>query len=225
MELFEVETLLFPSGTTDVVVFKNGSLAYSGVIPVAGYQFTNDICVTYNTSFQAAEAAKIQYAHTDPMLVRPSEVVILPVLGRKGELRVPRREICQLTRERAQELICLLKLKLQQANIASLSKARMVLTGGTARLPGLKEMIQQSLIGKARIGVPEGIKSMPPELREPAYATSVGIMLRAMEQRRQDPAYAANGHAGDNGQRHPSMVSRIMHQVKNRLAMEQSAAS
>lgn len=210
-------------GTTDVVVFKKGSIGYTSVIPVAGYQFTNDICVTYNTSYPAAEAAKLKYAHTDPTLVRPNEVVLLPVFGRRTEVRVPRREICQLTRERAQELICLLKLKLQEANLANLSQMRLVLTGGTASLPGLKELVGQTLTSQVRIGAPNGSRGIPQELKAPAYATGVGIMLWAVEQRQQDPVHASNGHGGGADQRRQGLVSRFFNQAKHLLPKERSA--
>ena len=68
-------------GTTDIVVYRNGSIYFSSVIPVGGNQFTNDISLTYNTPYASAEATKLAYAHTEPETVRPEEEVHLPVVG------------------------------------------------------------------------------------------------------------------------------------------------
>ena len=169
-------------GTTDVVVFKNGVVNYTAVIPVGGYQFTNDICLTYNTPFDAAESAKIAYAHTQPYVAGSNEDIALPVIGRTTELRLPRRDLCQLTRERAQELARLIRLKLQEAHIGDLARVRLVLTGGSSNLPGLEALMQQTVTNRVRIGIPNGHVPIPDELRAPAYSTSVGILLWGMNQ-------------------------------------------
>ena len=70
-------------GTTDVVCFKQGRIFYTGVIPVGGHQFTNDIVLTFNTSYEAAEAAKLKYASTEVQAPgTDNEEVLLPVAGR-----------------------------------------------------------------------------------------------------------------------------------------------
>ena len=68
-------------GTTDVVVFKGGRMFFTAVIPVGGYQFTNDICQTYDTTYATAEEVKIEHAHADPFLIHPQEEISLAVSG------------------------------------------------------------------------------------------------------------------------------------------------
>ena len=91
-------------GTTDIVAFRRGRIHYSKVIPVGGWQFTNDIVVAFNTTFEAAEAAKLEYGTADLQGLQFEEQISLPVVDRDLELQVPRMELCQLIRERAQEL-------------------------------------------------------------------------------------------------------------------------
>ncbi len=203
-------------GTTDLVVFKNGSIVYTGVIPVAGYQFTNDIAFTYNTSYDAAEMVKLEYAHTEPDTVRPDEEVVLPVFGRNAEVRVSRREICQLTRERAQELARLLKLKLAEARprVGDMSAMPLVLTGGTSNLPGLDRLVQRVLSIHVRVGVPNGNRDIPEELKAPAYATGVGILLWALE-RQPAPGASDRVHVAEDG--HRGMFSRFVGQARRLL--------
>ena len=207
-------------GTTDVVVFKNGSMCYTSVIPVGGYQFTNDICLTYNTPYKAAEAAKLEYAHTEPYVVRSLEKISLPVVGRTTETRVLRRDICQLVRERAQELVRLIKLYLREAGIEDVSNIPFVLTGGSAGLPGLDALIQRTLANRVRIGVPNGHRGVPNELRSPAHATSVGILFWALKQNRTNTMSGTDdgNHHGNNGR--DRLVTWWLRRVKKLSPME-----
>ena len=101
-------------GTTDVMLFKDGTMQYSSVIPVGGYQFTNDICVVYNTTYEAAEELKLHQASVLPNAAKIHEEVSLPVPGGHTYLKVSLHDVCQLTRERAQELTRLIILKLRE---------------------------------------------------------------------------------------------------------------
>jgi cell division protein FtsA len=169
-------------GTTDVVGFRQGRVCFTGVIPVGGFQFTNDIAVTYNTSYEAAENAKLTHASTD--IPRFGQDVSLPVTGSDVDLRVEIAEICQLVRERANELARLIKIKLDESDIEGLSKYKIVLTGGSSNLPGISELFQKSLAVAVRRGVPGSRDGFPDELRNPRYATAVGILQWATEQQR-----------------------------------------
>ena len=166
-------------GTTDVVGFRRGRICYTGIIPVGGYQFTNDISLTYNTTYAAAEAAKLKYGSTELRAYFSDEEVSLPVIGQTKGLRVPRLDLCRLTRERAQELARMLKLLLGDANLGEPSETNIVLTGGASNLPGLAALIQRTLGIAVRPGVPDLRGTIPDELRDPAYATSVGILIWA----------------------------------------------
>ena len=166
-------------GTTDVVAFRQGRIRYTGVIPVGGHQFTNDIATIFNTPYEAAEDVKLKYAHTELPSPGSDHEISLPVIGQGRELRTKRREICQLTRERAQELARLIKLKLDEAEWEDPSALRVVLTGGTSNLPGLVRLMQRTLGIPVRHGVPSARGVIPHELKDPAYATGVGILLWA----------------------------------------------
>lgn len=165
------------AGTTDISIHVGGAITHSAVIPVGGFQFTNDICVTYNTNFDAAEAVKINEAHTLPDTVRPLEEINLPVLGRVTGLNVPLRDICILMRERAQELMRLVVIKLRDAGIEDVSDFRLVFTGGGSQLTGLEDLARRMISGKVRTGMPHSNTGVPEELIDPSYSTAVGILL------------------------------------------------
>lgn len=200
-------------GTTDVVAYSGGSIFFTAVLPVGGFQFTNDICLTYNAPYDAAEDVKIRYANTDLHAVRATEEVALPVIGQTSDLKITRREICQLSRERAQELARLVKLKLLEGQLPRLSEMTLVLTGGTSGLPGLADLFRMTLRTNVRIGIPHGRGIMPDELKAPAFATGVGILLWALDHPTTEASRDAAGVHSQAASR--SFVSRFFKQIKN----------
>ena len=167
-------------GTTDIALFRNGSLVYTAVIPVGGFQFTNDICLTYNVEFAEAEEAKLRYGHTNLSAVDLMETVPISPVGSSATIEIRRRDICQLMRERAVELIRLVDLKLQQGRLKENPNSLVYITGGASQLPGFFEMAEQFIPNcQVRRGIPDFLMGMTDELREPCYATVVGMVLHA----------------------------------------------
>ncbi len=207
-------------GTTDIVIFKRGAVNYTTVLPIGGFQFTNDIAVTYNTPLEDAEEIKLKYAHTEPDTVRPDEEVALRVYGRTSRLSVPLRDICMLTRERTQELMRMIKLKLREAGIFDIESVQLVFTGGASNLPGLVPFIKKTATGKVRIGVPSGSASgvqLPDALRAPSFATGAGILLWAARQERAAAVQAASraSEGGAKASNRKGVMSRFFKQMKS----------
>lgn len=185
-------------GTTDMMIYKNGMMQYSSVIPVGGFQFTNDICLVYNTTYEAAEEIKLSRAKIRLEPARVHEEVMMPVEGGNATVKVALHEICQLTRERAQELLRLIVLKLREGGVDNLADFRIVLAGGAANLAGLVELFKLGTSADVRLGKPLGYMDLPDELRSPAYSTGVGVMLWASYQDTDESAHRAFGKASVN---------------------------
>ncbi len=165
------------SGTTDILIFNDGHIENIEVIPVGGFQFTNDIVLTYNTTYADAELIKLQFANTEPSSVDMSETLTLAVSNSESTSTVYRRDLCQLVRERALELIRLIDLKLKETSIVSKSKPKIIVTGGGIMLPGFLEMFQQFMPDfTISVGEVGELSDIPVELKSPFYATGVGIM-------------------------------------------------
>jgi cell division protein FtsA len=168
-------------GTTDLILYSQGTVFYNAALPVGGFQFTNDICVAYSTTYEAAEEAKLKFGNTEPAAVKASGELSLPIEGRTRHRQIALREMCQLMRERAQELVRLVRIKLHEAGQSENSELRLVLTGGASGLPGLDDMMRRTISRHVRIGVPDSVPDIPEELRAPKFATSVGILLWAIK--------------------------------------------
>ena len=199
-------------GTTDVVVFVNGSIRYTGVIPVGGFQFTNDIAYTFGVSYEEAEEAKLEYGSVESYVPGSDDQVILKLAGGQGDIRVSRQEVCQLTRERAQELAQLIKVKLQEADVGDPTAMQYVLTGGTSNLAGIEMLMQRTLTPRLRLGLPNVIRGIPEELQQLKYATGVGILVWGMNEYVSVPAGSneSNGHSHAPGRR--SVISTLFGQ-------------
>ncbi|MDD4985090.1 MAG: cell division protein FtsA [Dehalococcoidales bacterium] len=160
-------------GTTDVAVFKDNSVFYTSVIPVAGYQITRDISIGLKLPFEVAEEMKIKYGNVMPIV---DEANASKALTQNGQ-NVSHRELCDIIRLRVEELLRLIMLALSNAETAKLVSSGIVLTGGSANLPGISELATQVTKLPVRVGIPHNLYSISESLGNPAYATSVGLLL------------------------------------------------
>ena len=170
-------------GTSDLVGFRSGNVAYTGVIPVGGYQFTNDIATTFNTTFETAESLKIEHASADYHAGALDDEISVPVIGRDSLLKIHRLEICQLVRERALELGRMIRIKLDSEQFGDLESATtIVLTGGASNLPGFTDLVRRTVGVNVRHGVPQLGEMVPEDLKEPIYSTVLGILLSGVNE-------------------------------------------
>ncbi|MDA1189920.1 MAG: cell division protein FtsA [Chloroflexi bacterium] len=168
-------------GTTDLVGFRRGHINYTGVVPVAGFQFTNDIVQAFGTTREAAEMAKLAYGSADLSPININEEITLPLEEKftdeeTDSITIQRRDFCQLIKERSLELTYIIKDMLEESQMAGYP---IVLTGGGSQLPGFQRLFEMSFAGPVRVGAPNGHAQVPGDLKKPAYATGVGIMLWA----------------------------------------------
>ncbi len=169
-------------GTCDIVAFRGGKVSYTGVVPVGGYQFTNDICLTYNVEQESAEHAKVHHGHTEPAAVDAEKLVSMSLQDRPTSIAVPARDLARLLRERAVELAQLIRIKLEDAEPGQVGSAKVVITGGASELPGIADILQRYLGRRVRLGAPTQTVAGTDELSGPAHATGLGILAWATSQ-------------------------------------------
>ena len=171
-------------GTTSLGIFMGGGLCYTAVLPYGGHHVTNDIAVGLRTSFDAAENLKKHSGCALPRLVAEEEVIeVWPIGGREPRI-VPKRTLCDIVGPRVTEIAGLVKTQINRSGFAYRIPAGVVVTGGTAVMPGVAELIGEELGMAARVGIPEIAGSVADTVRSPAYATGVGLVLHAARQRR-----------------------------------------
>jgi len=161
-------------GTTDIAVFKDGSIYHTSIIPVAGYQVTSDLSIGLGLPFEIAEAMKKKYGNVYPEVLTKNQDSTLTV---EDGHSVSYRDLCNIIKVRMEELLRLILLEMPDSNYASLAPAGLVLTGGCSNLAGLEALAKQTIRLQARIGEPMGVYGITDILHDPAHATGVGLLL------------------------------------------------
>jgi cell division protein FtsA len=169
------------SGTTDIGVFVEGALVFAAVLPVGGFQVSNDIAVGLRTPFAAAEEIKIRHGYAVPELLEDDRMIDVSSFD-SGEGRpVSRRQVSAIIEPRLEEIFELVIDQLERANLRGLP-AGVVLCGGTAQLGGLRRLAAEIFRAPVRIGVPTGTYGLTDQISTPAFATSVGLLKWGLEQ-------------------------------------------
>lgn len=161
-------------GTTDVCIFKDGSIWHTAILPVAGYQLTRDVAIGLGLPFDVAEEMKKRYGSVMPVYDTKMEAV--NPISEDGH-GVSYQDMCDIIRARVDEILRLILLEMPRADYESLVPAGLVLTGGSSNLSGIETLGRDILKLPVRVGVPTNIYGITDALRDPAYATSVGLLL------------------------------------------------
>lgn len=160
-------------GTTDIAIFKDNSIFHTAVLPVAGYQITKDISVGLGLSFELAEEMKKKYGNVIP---NEEKVENDRPLTHDGH-SISYRDLSDIINIRVEELLRLIMLELPQNEQRKLIPSGLVLTGGSSNLPGIAELGSKIASIPVRIGLPLNLYGVSDTLHDPAYATSVGLLL------------------------------------------------
>lgn len=187
-------------GTTDISVFKDGSIWHSAILPVAGYQFTRDIAIGLGLPFEVAEEMKRKYGTVMPVQENKTQTDAIAQNGHN----ISYQSLCDIIRARVDELIRLIALELPRAEFETLVPAGLVLTGGSSNLDGMAALGREILGVPVRVGGPVGIYGISDILHNPAYATSVGLLLWGMK-----PRSATNWRSRSLAGGFRNLVSRI----------------
>ena len=161
-------------GTTDIAVFREGSIWHTSILPVAGYQVTRDVSIGLGLPFDVAEEMKKRYGSVTSVYETNSEA--LSSLSEDGH-GVSFQDLCDIIRARVEEIIRLILLELPRSEYETLVPAGMVITGGGANLSGIATLGQDILQLPVRIGTPTSMYGITDSLQNPAYATGVGLLL------------------------------------------------
>ncbi len=170
-------------GTTDIAVFTEGAIRHTGVIPIAGDQVTNDIAVALRTPTQHAEQIKIKYACALTQLAANDETIEVPSIGDRPPRRLSRQTLAEVVEPRYEELLTLIQAELRRSGFEDLIAAGVVLTGGSAKMEGLVDLAEEVFHMPVRLGVPQHVNGLSEVIRNPIYATGVGLLLFARKAR------------------------------------------
>ncbi len=168
------------AGSTELIVYFEGAVVYTAVLPIGGDHFTNDLAVGLHLGLPEAEYLKREYGHAVVTSISQSnEIEWQAEDGGPGRGSIRQRALAEILEPRARELFSMIRESLRNGAVLEALGSGCVLVGGGARLDGLLDTAESLLRVPARIASPVPLSRMPGELQQPEYAALVGLMLYA----------------------------------------------
>jgi cell division protein FtsA len=196
-------------GTTDVLVYSRGAPYSNITIPAGGVQVTNDISIIKNISLENAEQIKLEAGCCWEELLEEDDDIIVPGVGGRPPLPIPRSQIQAIIRPRVEEIFKMVKEELDKLVFSRPLGGGVVLCGGGAQLLGIVELANHVFKLPARIGNPLPVGGLVQEYLSPVYATAVGLVLEGNDREfKADAEQAGDIRIRDKGQ--GSIINKVI---------------
>lgn len=167
-------------GTTDIAVYTNGAIRHTAVLPLAGDLITKDLSQALRTPHHAAEYIKIHYGAAMYDMEGLDEMVEVPSVGDRKSRQVSRRVLASVIEPRVTEILEVALSELRRSGFPeTVLTSGIVLTGGASMLNGINELAECVFQLPVRTGVPQEISGVSERVRNPRYATAIGLLADA----------------------------------------------
>src|SRR3954468_24029432 len=163
-------------GTTDLLLYVEGGIAHTSVIPVGGNNVTNDVAAGLRTPMGEAERLKRNFGCALGRMVADEEEVEVPGVGGHAPRKAARRVLSDIIEPRVEEIFALVRKRIEDTGMLEQLSAGAVLTGGAVLLEGMSEFAEEILGMPVRLGYPIGIKGITQLVQGPQFATGVGLV-------------------------------------------------
>ncbi|MEN9902383.1 MAG: cell division protein FtsA [Pseudomonadota bacterium] len=171
-------------GTTDIAVWAQGAIRHTAVIPIAGNQVTNDIAMALRTPTRDAEDIKRRSGCALADLANPEEVIEVAGVDDRPSRKLSRRALADVIQPRVEELFEIVQAELRRSGYENVLSSGIVLTGGSAAMPGMIELGEEIFHMPVRLGEPKYSGPLVDVIKSPRYATAFGLILEAYNQRK-----------------------------------------
>ena len=194
-------------GTTDIAVWKEGSLLHSQIIPLGGNHFTNDLAVALKIPHNEAERIKLAQGTVLKDSQNDSYITVQGLSGTKPR-EVPLSFIADILGARAEELFQVIREVIVEKNLQNEITGGFVLTGGGALIRNLSEMAEYYLEKPVKIGYPMAFGGMTTAMQHPKFSTVLGLL---QESRHESEAATREEKQNDE----PDMFDKLGKTFKN----------
>jgi cell division protein FtsA len=167
------------AGTTDVAIFTDGAIRHTAVIPIAGDLITSDIAMALRTPTKDAEEIKIEHGVAKQLLADPSEQIEVPGLGDRAPRLLSRQALAGVIEPRVEEIFSLVHQVIRESGYEELLSSGIVITGGTAVMPGMVELGEDIFLKPVRKGLPLYHGALYDMVASPRSATAMGLLEEA----------------------------------------------
>jgi len=164
------------AGTTNVVVYNEGSARHVAVLPVGGNHVTSDIAIGLRTTLDEAESLKLNYGHALPEVIDHGEKVEVRQVGGDRIQALPRRFLAEIIGPRMVEIFQMAREEVRKTGFDQLLPAGVVVAGGGSRLMGTMDSAQMVFNTSARLGQPIGLAGLADKAHGPSFAVAGGLV-------------------------------------------------
>jgi cell division protein FtsA len=167
------------AGTTDVAIFTNGAIRHTAVIPIAGDLITSDIAMALRTPTKDAEDIKVESGYAKQLLADPDQQVEVPGLGDRGPRMLSKQALAGVIEPRVEEIFSLVQQVVRESGYEEVLSSGIVLTGGSAVMPGMIELGEDIFLKPVRRGVPKYTGALSDMVAQARTATVMGLLEEA----------------------------------------------
>jgi len=167
------------AGTTDVAIFTNGAIRHTAVIPIAGDLITSDIAMALRTPTKDAEDIKVDSGFAKQLLADPDQQVEVPGLGDRGPRMLSKQALAGVIEPRVEEIFSLVQQVVRESGYEEVLSSGIVITGGSAVMPGMVELGEDIFLKPVRRGVPKYTGALSDMVAQARAATVMGLMEEA----------------------------------------------
>ncbi|MFH1681885.1 MAG: cell division protein FtsA [Candidatus Eisenbacteria bacterium] len=168
-------------GTTDLTVYLGGSIRYTGTVGLGGENVTSDIAIGLRTPLSEAEELKTRHGHAIASRVSSEREIEIPGIGGRPDRVISHQVLCSIIESRMEEILELTTREARKTEILDLLGGGVVLTGGSAQLPGVAEMAEAVLEMPVKVGAPFRVGGLVDEVSSSRFATAVGLVQYGWE--------------------------------------------
>lgn len=169
-------------GTTDVAVFYDGIIRHTAVIPFGGNIITEDIKEGCGIIKTQAEQLKVRFGSALAQENQENEIISIPGLSGRPPKEVSVKLLAQIIQARMEEILEFVLFEIKSSGYERKLSAGIVVTGGGSMLKHLQQLVMLTTGMDCRIGTPnKNLASADNELKNPLYATGVGLVMKGIE--------------------------------------------
>jgi cell division protein FtsA len=167
------------AGTTDVAIFTNGAIRHTAVIPIAGDLITSDIAMALRTPTKDAEDIKVESGYAKQLLADPEQQVEVPGLGDRGPRMLSKQALAGVIEPRIEEIFSLVQQVVRESGYEEVLSSGVVITGGSAVMPGMVELGEDIFLKPVRRGIPKYTGALSDMVAQARAATVMGLLEEA----------------------------------------------
>ncbi|MFH1667695.1 MAG: cell division protein FtsA, partial [Candidatus Komeilibacteria bacterium] len=170
------------AATTSMIVYEEGNILHTTVLPIGSNHVTNDIAIGLRIAIPTAEIIKLEYGQAIAKDISKRDEIDLSAIAdteKEGSM-VSLKYISEIIQARLEELLEIVNSELKSINRDGLLPSGIVITGGGAKLPDLIELAKKKLNLPVFMGYPLEVNTTIDKVNDPEYTQALGLALWGM---------------------------------------------